>query len=83
MVHTAENQRLSIILVLSITLAGVLVTGTVVNILSSAAANGLNVQPKTKLPVLLRQFSKRTGTPMYTLLHLGRRYLQAAKPLLA
>ncbi len=46
MFSTGENQKISIILVLSITtLAAVLVTGTVVNIVS--AANSVNVQPKT------------------------------------
>jgi hypothetical protein len=48
MVRTTGNQKISIMLVLSITiLAAVLVTGTVVNIVS--AANSINVQTKTNL----------------------------------
>ncbi len=46
MVRTTENLKISIMLVLSITiLAAILVTGTVVNIVS--AANSINVQTKT------------------------------------
>jgi hypothetical protein len=46
--RTAESQKISITLVSSMAiLAAVLVTGTVVNLVSSAAHGSVNVQPKT------------------------------------